>query len=69
MTVGFHDPPGRFWIGGKYRGISGFPVATPILSPVAWSGFAAGHSLMFSQHSVRVTVLICLRKVARLLGA
>jgi len=43
MTVVFHDPTGRFWFGSKYRGIFGFPVATPIPSPVALVGFAAGH--------------------------
>jgi len=42
MTVSFHDPTGRFWIGDKYRGISGLPATTPIPSPVALVGFAAG---------------------------
>jgi len=69
MTVGFHDPTGRFWIGGKYRGISGFPVTTPIPPPVALVGFAAGHWLVCPQYSVRAAMLVCLRKVSRLLGA
>jgi len=69
MAVGFHGPNGRFWIGGKYRGISGFPVATPIPSPVTLVGFAAGHWLVCPQHSVWAAVLVCLPKVSRLLGA
>jgi hypothetical protein len=47
ITVGLYDPPGRFWIGVKYRGFSGFPFATPIPSPVDLADFVSGHWLMW----------------------